>query len=261
MEPITITLPAFHPIPPESTDDVIIFPFSYGSQKFSREDDSTRIIQGKASLDDINDVLTVFELVLSRADSTRKFLMNLLLPLFILYLLTLIGCGMNLSASIKQHFLALIFICIFVGSSLYKRMCQTGRTKVEVQRMLEMIRPVYAKRGLTWHFSEHFFCSWLELRKEGSADEQNSTLRTEIRSSQNRESFIPQKGSCCRIFEDFTDGENIIVCAGKNLTSSDFSPPIQFQYVICFIICAYISKLFLNYQYDTSLDYYYELLS
>ena len=257
MEPITITLPGFHLVPPQSTDNVIVFPFSYGSQKFSREDDFTRITQGKASLDDINDVLTIFEVVLSRASSTRKFLMNLILPLLIPYLLLLSGSGIYWRVARQLNFCYLIFAFITVIYSLYKRMGQTGRTKVDVQRMLEMIRPVYAKRGLTWHFSEHFFCSWLELKEEHQENEQESSLSVEVHSSRNRERFIPQKGSCRRIFEEFKDGENIIVCAGKNLTGPDFSPPVQFRYIIYFIIYGYIGVSFINSLYYRSLNYYY----
>ena len=254
MEPITITVPALHFIPPESTDDVIVFPFSFRSQKFSRVD-STKITQGKASLDDINDVLTIFELVLSRQESTRKFLWNLTLPLFILFLLTLIARGINSSDGDKLQTLSLGFILIFVAYSLYKRMRQTGRTEADIKRMLEMIKPVYAKRGLAWYYVEHSLCSWLELRKGGSIDEQNSTLSMEIRSSRDHESFIYQNGSHCRIFEAFSDGENIIVCAGKNLTNSDFSPRVQFKYVFYFIICIYISFSLINNVWESSRYY------
>ena len=258
MDPIIITLPGWNQIssyffPPDSTDDVIIFPFKASSQKFCRTVDSTRITQDKATLDDINNVLTIFELVLSRFDSTRKFLMGLIFPLLIPYLLVLNAYGFYWRSVDKVRFFYMIFAFIVVTYSLYKRMRQTGRTKADIQRMLEMIQPAYAKRGLTWHFSERFFSSWLELKKEHQAGEQESSLSLEVHSNNSQESFIRQQG--------LTDEENIIVCAGKNLTGPDFSPPAQFRYVIYFIICGYIGVSLISYHYNRyryySYSYYY----
>ena len=256
MEPITITLPGWNQIssyffPPESTDDVIIFPYSSGSRKFHRTVDPTKLTQGKASWEDIHDVLTIFELVFGRVSSTPRFLAGIFFPFLIPFLIftQFFWAHWKVVRLINTGFLAFAFI--FGTYCLYKRMCETGRRKVDMQRMMEMIRPVYAKRGLAWHFSENFFCSWLELKKESSTDEQNISLSSiEVHSGNNQESFISQ----CRIFEDFKDGENIIVCAGKNLTGADFKHPLQFRYVICFIIYGYIMVSWIS---TASSSYYY----
>ncbi len=246
MEPITITIPGLkqifsHFFPPESTDDVIIFPYSSGSQKFSRTVDSTKITQGKASLNDINDVLSIFELVYSRTASPIRFVMNLFLSYVIPYMLFWNSYWFDYRLSETMRYGTLVFFSIMTNFSLYKRMRETGRRKVHLQRMIEMIRPAYAKRGLVWGFSETFFCCWLELKKEG-----------EVHSEDNRESLISQD----RIFDEFKDGENILICAGKTLEGPDSSPRVQFRYVILMIICGYYTM-----QWIHTFSYFYWYLS
>ncbi len=247
MEPITITLPGWNQIstyfaPPDSTDDVIIFPFNSESQKFSRTVDSTKITQGKTSLDDINDALTIFELVFGRVTSTKKFLVGFVFPFLIPYILFMYYYWFYGGFAETVRYGALVFALIIGTKCLYKRMRETGRSKVDIQRMIEMIRPVYAKRGLAWHFSENFFCSWLELKKEG-----------EVHSSNNKESLISQE----RILEELKDEDNIIVCAAKNLTDPDFSPPVQFKYVILMIIYGYVMISWMNSLCSFSHFYYH----
>jgi hypothetical protein len=255
MEPITITLPGWNQIssyffPPESTDDTIVFPYSSGSQKFSRTVDSTKVTQGKASLEDINNVLTVFELVISKVSSTRRFLLGLVCLFYFPYFMLNQAHWVYYELSLSLRMYYLIFALPAVTYFIFKRMRETGRRKDNIKKMIEMIRSAYAKRGLRWHFTESFFCTWLELKKEGSTEEQNNNISVEVHPDNSEESLISEQGSHSRVFEELKDGENIIVCAGKNLSGPDSSPPVQWRYVICFIVYGWMMISWINSEYS-----------
>ena len=161
--------------PPLSTENSIIFPFNPSSKNFSRGTYSAKLTQGRASVDDMNQVLTLVELVLSRLESTREVIMNFLLRIFIPLLLIIYSWEVYLFRSSVLEILSPIYVIYiaFTGTALIvERATQKRNTEADIQKIIEMIRPAYAKRGLSWHLSDEFFSCWLELRKESQTGEQ-----------------------------------------------------------------------------------------
>jgi len=126
-------------------------------------------------VDDMNQVLTLVELVLSRLESTREVIMNFLLRIFIPLLLIIYSWEVYLFRSSVLEILSPIYVIYiaFTGTALIvERATQKRNTEADIQKIIEMIRPAYAKRGLSWHLSDEFFSCWLELRKESQTGEQ-----------------------------------------------------------------------------------------
>ena len=115
MKPITVYFPGleqtFGPFdPPSSTEDSIIFPFNLSSKGFSRGTYSAKLTLGRASVDDINQVLTLVELVLLRLESTREVIINFLLRIFIPLLLIIYSWEVYLFCSSVLEILSPIYV-------------------------------------------------------------------------------------------------------------------------------------------------------
>ncbi len=116
-------------------------------------------------------------------------------------------------------FFHMIFISIIIIFALFQRRHQMRKIKPDLEKILEVIQPAFAKRGLTWHFSEGLLCNWLELQKE-----QEGSLIVEVHSGNNQEE---SSISHCRILKEFTDGKN------------DLPPPYLSDFIlyVCIMLC------------------------
>lgn len=194
MEPITITIPglkqifgAFHP--PLSTNNTIIFPFNSSSKKFTRGTYSAKLTKGRASVDDINQVFTLFELILSRLDSNLRLigclLLRILIPYWTLWLIYEFYWFDYSVFRVLRTFYPW-YLVIMVGLLIADRTTQKMKAKADMNKLLEMIGPAYAKRGLSWHISDEFFSCWLELRKESQKDEEETVQITSQQSTREK---------------------------------------------------------------------------
>jgi len=96
MDPITIsfTFPGFQnlwnckfsEVPPESTDNMIVFRLNSLNKKFNREAYSLEMTDGRASSQEVSQALTVFEIAMSRAISSFDLTKNLFMRFFLPYL-------------------------------------------------------------------------------------------------------------------------------------------------------------------------------
>jgi len=66
-----------------------------------------------------------------------------------------------------------IYIAFAVATLIVERATQKRNAEADIQKMIEMIRPAFAERGLSWHIGDECFCCWLELRKENQSGEQD----------------------------------------------------------------------------------------
>ena len=177
MDPITITFPGFKNLyqdefsgrVPLSTDYVIVFPVNSSDKKFSRSIYSPAMTNGRASSEDIDQALSLFEIALSRGISysdvvkgIKSFCWRFVLPFIIL--LCLEGNYMlRRSETVWLCFVAYCFTGIYYLFA--NKNAQTKRTKADTERIIDLVQPSYLKKGLRWRIPEGSY-GWIELIKE-----------------------------------------------------------------------------------------------
>ena len=208
MQPITVYFPGlettFGPFnPPESTKNSIILPFNLSSKIFSRDVYSAKLTQGRASVDDINQFLTLVELVLSRLETTSeliiRFLLRMVIP-FLLYIFLWDSYWLEHGVGVLYFF----YIVNTVAGVIVDRVTEKTNAKNDIQKIVEMMRPAFAKRGLSWHLFDEYFCCWLELRKdEDQTDDQESLVENATQDQTMSDQSVHEK-----ILENFKNEEN-----------------------------------------------------
>ena len=195
MDPITIsfTFPGFNNlwnykfsgVPPQSTDNMIVFRLDSFSKKFSRETYAPEMTDGKVSSQEVNQALAVFEIAMSRAVSSFDLIKNLFFRFLLPYLLLeFIG--------VRVLIIWLFFIAYCVAGISY--LLKEGNEKIERSRaemksVIELIQPGYLAKGLRWRIPESSF-GWVELIKEnGSAKDQASAQVAEVSLSEAAETM------------------------------------------------------------------------
>jgi len=184
MDPITITFPGFKRLlgcqsfedPPSSSDSVIVFPWNSSHQKFDRKFYSSDLTQGRASSDDINQVLTLFELIFPRIPSSSIFLtswtLRFLFPMIVMILFELNRVFRNSDFAWSLLSIYWVVGLIHLFSERYEKREQA---KAELEEVLKMVQPAYIKRGLRWRVPEELG-GWIELMKDENGSEQLSIL-------------------------------------------------------------------------------------
>jgi len=183
MDPITITFPGLKNIinskifedEPSSSDSMIIFPFSPIEIKFNREFYSPGMTEGRASSYDINQVLTLLELVFPRFPTTFSYLVScvwrFLLPAVILIIF-------DIGEILKDSTSFWIFFFVYWGFGnsflLFQREHAAKKAREDLQGLLAMVQLGYMQRGLRWRIPEQH-SRWIELVKEYN-EEQNASL-------------------------------------------------------------------------------------
>jgi hypothetical protein len=179
MDPVTITFPGFKNLfnfkcsekPLLSTDDILVFPLS-SDKKFSRPTYSPAMTSGRASTEDINHTLSLFELALSRVSTTtdlvKSFTLRCFLPFVMLLFIQERYIRTGISDPIWFWFSIYCIVGIFYIFSDRNR--QIKKSKTDLDSLIELTQPGYLKRGLRWRIPEE--SGWIELIKEHCDDEQ-----------------------------------------------------------------------------------------
>ena len=170
MEPITITFPGFkkllNPDVPPSTDSVIVFPFNRTNKRFNKEFYSSEMTNGRASSDDINQVLTILELISPRFPTKLDLLISCLVrfvpPLVIVILFEQTDVFQS-SACVWA--VLLIYWIVGIFFLLSQRDLKADDARVDLERIIEMVQPEYLKKGLRWQIPEQNY-HWIELVNE-----------------------------------------------------------------------------------------------
>lgn len=212
MQPITVYFPGlestFGPFnSPLSTEKSIVFPFNLSSKEFSRGAYSAKLTQGRASVDDINQFLTLVELVLSRLETTTeliiRFLLRMVIP-FLFYIFLWDSYWLRRGALEIVGVIYFFYLVSTIAAMIVDRSIQKENAENDIQKIIEMMRPAFAKRGLSWHLFDEYFCCWLELRKdEDQTDDQESLVENVIQDQSMSNQSVHE-----RILENFKNEEN-----------------------------------------------------
>jgi len=184
MDPITITFPGFKRLlgyqsiedAPSSSSSIIVFPFDSLDKKFDRKGYSSDMIQGKANRDDIDQILTLLELIFPRIPTAFGLLtswaLRFLLPLILMLFL---DQGRAFRDSYFIWTLLWIYWIIGIVYLLHDRDKRKRQAKTEIETVLKMVQPAYLRRGLRWRVPEKLG-GWIELVKEYDGNEQLNVL-------------------------------------------------------------------------------------
>jgi len=153
---------------PSSTDYVIVFPLD-SEKKLSRTTYSAEMTQGRASSDDVNRALNLFDLVFSRLTSPSDFWKTLfwrsVMPFIVFFMF---GPGFFL-----------MYALIGVYYLYHKNQHEIQRSKTEIENIMQTVQPGYLKRGLRWRFPEDSN-GWVELIKEYRDVEKHGDVEVQV---------------------------------------------------------------------------------
>ncbi len=157
-----------------STDKMIFFPFKHLLGKFYADHYSPEMTHNKANIEEINEVLSLAQFVLSRFDTPGKFFLDLwlriLIPLFAL-------CAWGNKDLIEywafRIILNIIPIYIMAGLAylIVRRIGHVKQAKADLEKLIEMVQPKFIGKGLKWRIPKEFH-KGLELIKEYTIAEQ-----------------------------------------------------------------------------------------
>jgi len=134
------------------------------------------MIQGKASRDDIDQILTLLELIFPRIPTAFGLLTSWALRLLLPLILTIF---LDQGEAFRDPYfiwtLLWIYSIIGIAYLLHDNNKRTRQAKTEIETVLKMVQPAYLRRGLRWRIPENLG-GWIELVKEYNGNEQLSVL-------------------------------------------------------------------------------------
>lgn len=150
---------------PLTSDSAIVFPVNQKEKKFSRSVYSSAMTQERVSSADINYALCFFEIIISRVTSQpelkNSLILRYLVPFAILMFLKMVNQIEN-----SGVWLWFWIYCIFgVIIQLSSRDKQIKKAKADLEGVIQMIQPAYAKKGLKWRVPQNPSV-WIELVRE-----------------------------------------------------------------------------------------------
>jgi len=136
--------------------------------------------QGRASSDDINQVLSLLEFIFPRFSTVTGFMISFglrfILPLVLLICFEKNGVfrdSMNVWISLWLYWgVGLLFL-------IYEKDQKIKQVKADVEGIIKMVQPGYLKRGLRWRLPKESE-GWIELVKEYNENEQLNALIVKV---------------------------------------------------------------------------------
>jgi len=198
MNPITI--PSFRKIfngqifykkLPLPADNLIIFPLN-PDKTFNRAVYSSEMTQERASFSEIDQALTLFEIVYSRRTSASDFLIKVFLRFFLPFMILLYFHKEYVAGEIITLWDCwTIYFVIGVNYLLFDTMRQMKKDKTEIEKLVRIIQPAYRKRGLRWNIPDGH--DWIELVKEYCSDEELEGVKSSSNGNEIEENLIKVK--------------------------------------------------------------------
>ncbi len=186
MDPITFTFPGFRSLcqgkenVPLSNDYVIVFPMNPSEKRFSRTTYSAEMTNGRASTEEVNQALSLFELAMSRAVTKSEFSTSLrrrfLYPFLIIWVLFMF---ILYRASSTLLFWFAIYCAVGIYYLVKNKNAQNQRVKEDSKNVLDIVQPGYLQKGLRWRIPEESY-EWIELIKEYRESEKPSAIAVQI---------------------------------------------------------------------------------
>ncbi len=186
MDPIKITFPGFRSLcqgkgnTPLSNDYVIVFPLNLSDKKFSRTIYSPEMTNGRASTEEVNQALSLFELAMSGAVTKSEFSTSLRRRFLYPFLILWVFCMFIMYRSSPLLWLGFAIYCIVGICCLFRnKKTQNTRTKADSQSVLDFVQPGYLSKGLRWRIPEESY-EWIELIKEYRESETSSATAVQV---------------------------------------------------------------------------------
>jgi len=140
------------PYIPSSSDYMIVIPFNKEDNKFSRTSYSASMTGGRASSEEINQVLTLLDLTTSNIPTGRQIITRLiirfLVPAVMIWILAEAWrCYRHAEPTILLFWYMLASL-IYI---LVRRNSQVKEAKGQVQKIIQRFQPTFEERGLRWN--------------------------------------------------------------------------------------------------------------
>ncbi len=152
---------------PTTSDYTVIIPYISSQSKFDREAYSPAMTGGRASSEEIDQVLKLIETVSSGIVTPDQFLkswcLRFVLPFILMVCFQLTGCFWY-----NLQFFWGCFTIYVIGGNIW--MClvtskNNAKTKENVQSVLKLYQDAFQRKGLRWHIPVNFPL-YVELFKE-----------------------------------------------------------------------------------------------
>jgi len=155
------------PTIPTSSDYTVIIPFNSSQGKFDREAYSPAMTGGRASAEEIDQVLKLIETVASGISTPDQFLKSWCLR-FVLPFILMVCFQLNGSFWYSPRIFWVWFTVYVIGGNIW--MClvtakNNSKTKENVKSVLKLYQDAFQKKGLRWYVPVNFPL-YVELFKE-----------------------------------------------------------------------------------------------
>jgi len=142
---------------PSSSDYTIIIPFDREENKFSRTVYSTSMTGGRASCDEVNQVLTLLDIAVSNIPTTfqtlKTLLIRLLVPGLMIWIIAESWRCYRMETPLTMLFWYMVASLLYM---LRKKSVETKEAKSQVQKVLQRFQPLFEERGLRWNIPQAF---------------------------------------------------------------------------------------------------------
>ena len=137
---------------PSSSDYTIVIPFNTDDNKFSRTSYSSSMTGGRASSEEINQVLTLLDITTSNIPTGRQIITRLiirfLVPAVMIWILVEAWRCYRPSTPATVLFWYMLASLIYI---LVRRNSQVKEAKNQVQKIIQRFQPTFEERGLRWN--------------------------------------------------------------------------------------------------------------
>jgi len=140
------------PYVPSSSDYMIVIPFNKEDKKFSRTSYSASMTGGRASSEEVNQVLTLLDITINNVPTLFQVITRLIIRFLVpgFMILVLIGtwrCYRHAEPTLLLFWYMLASL-IYI---LVRRNSQVKEAKSQAQKIIQRFQPIFEERGLRWN--------------------------------------------------------------------------------------------------------------
>ena len=137
---------------PSSSDYMIVIPFNKENNKFSRISYSASMTGGRASSEEVNQVLTLLDITINNVPTSFQVIIRLvirfLVPLVMIWILGGVWKCYNPGPPFAILFWYMLASLIYI---LVRRSFQVKEAKSQAQKIIQRFQPSFEERGLRWN--------------------------------------------------------------------------------------------------------------
>ena len=140
------------PYVPSSSDYMIVIPFNKGDNKFSRTSYSSSMTGGRASSEEVNQVLTLLDTITNNLPTPfqviARLMIRFLVPSLMILVLTETWRCYQYRYPIAKLFCYVLASLIYI---LVRTNSQVKQAKNQAQKIIQRFQPTFEERGLRWN--------------------------------------------------------------------------------------------------------------